>query len=331
MAIAIIICDDSSMARKQMWRALPTDWDFEVTFACNGQEALEAVKQGKGEIMFLDLTMPVMDGFEVLEILHKEKNLIKVIVVSGDIQPESHNRVKALGAADFIKKPFDAMSIIDILDPLIPRHNTANDPVKQDIQFSIKTSDIYREMANIAMGRAADLMAQYLETFIVMPVPHVNMMDVNELQMAIDHSLSSANTLATCQGFISPEISGEALAIFTGTDFKDLADLLKFQEEITEDTKRELAMDITSILVGAILKSLSEQIDVTFCQGHPIVLGKHADEIGPLNNQQIKWKETLAIEMFFTVEQKKIYCDFIIVFNTKSIDTLKERISYLAE
>ena len=332
MAIPIIICDDSSMARKQMWRALPTDWDFEVSFATNGQEALESVKQGKGIILFLDLTMPVMDGFEVLETLQQESNSIKTIVVSGDIQPESYSRVMSMGAVAFIKKPFDPMLILDVLDPLLADYNSGGiQESPPEVQFSIGPHDIYRELMNVAMGRAANLLAKHLNAFVVMPIPYANMMNVHELQMAIDHTASAENTFAVCQGFISSEISGEALSIFTGTDFKDLADLLNYDGEVDEIASLELATDISSILVGAILKSLSEQIDITFCQGLPVVLGHKLGNFGAIKIDPTKWEETLAIEMFFTVENKNIYCDFIIVFNSKSIDALKQRLSFLTE
>ena len=57
---------------------------------------------GHGDLIFLDLTMPEMDGYGVLETL-KRRVRSKVIVVSGDIQPEAHERVMALGALDFIR------------------------------------------------------------------------------------------------------------------------------------------------------------------------------------------------------------------------------------
>lgn len=107
MSTKVLICDDSNMARKQMSRSLPDGWEVEVTFAKHGQEALELIKEGKAEIMFLDLTMPVMDGYQTLEAIKKEDLPIMVIVVSGDIQPEARDRVKKLGAIDFIKKPVD--------------------------------------------------------------------------------------------------------------------------------------------------------------------------------------------------------------------------------
>ena len=49
----VLICDDSKVARKSIELALPKDWDIEVSFAENGQEALELIKQGLVELLFL--------------------------------------------------------------------------------------------------------------------------------------------------------------------------------------------------------------------------------------------------------------------------------------
>lgn len=108
MPTPILICDDSSFARKQMIRALPKSWDVEVSQASNGEEALEIIRAGKAEVTFLDLTMPVMDGYETLTVIHQEDLPTMVIVVSGDIQPEARERVRKLGAMDFIRKPITA-------------------------------------------------------------------------------------------------------------------------------------------------------------------------------------------------------------------------------
>ncbi len=104
MTIPLLICDDSNMARKQVARSLPEEWEAEITFAKNGLEALDAIRAGKGEIVFLDLTMPEMDGYGVLETVKNEGLKAMVIVISGDIQPEAQERVTALGALAFIKK-----------------------------------------------------------------------------------------------------------------------------------------------------------------------------------------------------------------------------------
>jgi CheY-like chemotaxis protein len=93
------------MARKQVQRSLPADWPVEITFASNGLEGLAAIRAGKGEMTLLDLTMPELDGFGVMEAIRKEDLSAMVIVISGDIQPQARERVLALGALDFIQKP----------------------------------------------------------------------------------------------------------------------------------------------------------------------------------------------------------------------------------
>lgn len=115
MATKVLIVDDSSFARKQMARALPDGWEVEISFAENGLQAVESIRQGLGEIVFLDLTMPVMDGYGALEIIKQEDLPAMVIVVSGDIQPEARDRVRKLGALDFIKKPVDKAKATEIL------------------------------------------------------------------------------------------------------------------------------------------------------------------------------------------------------------------------
>ncbi len=115
MPIPLLICDDSSMARKQLSKALPPAWDVDVTYAANGLEGLEAIRAGKGEITFLDLTMPDMDGYEVLEKIREERLKALVIVISADIQPQARERVKRAGALDFIKKPVNQENLDEML------------------------------------------------------------------------------------------------------------------------------------------------------------------------------------------------------------------------
>ncbi len=115
MSLPLLIVDDSSFARKQVIRALPKEWDVEVSQAGNGEEAIALIEQGKGEVVLLDLTMPVMDGFAVLEEIRAKDLPAIVIVISGDIQPEAEARVMKLGAVAFIKKPLDPAVLSQVL------------------------------------------------------------------------------------------------------------------------------------------------------------------------------------------------------------------------
>lgn len=103
------------MARKQIRNLLPDGWEVNITFAASGVDALESIRQGRGDLVFLDLTMPDMSGYAVLEAIKEENLKCMVIVVSGDIQPAALERVKALGALDFIKKPLSRELLFGVL------------------------------------------------------------------------------------------------------------------------------------------------------------------------------------------------------------------------
>lgn len=115
MSTPLLICDDSNMARKQVARSLPDGWDVDISFATNGREGIEAIKQGKGDVLLLDLNMPEMDGYEVLEAIVKQDLPTLTVVISGDIQPSAYERVIKLGALDFIRKPVSKEKLTEVL------------------------------------------------------------------------------------------------------------------------------------------------------------------------------------------------------------------------
>lgn len=115
MPIPVTVVDDSRISRRWLLNSLPSSWDIDVTQASNGKQALEACRQGKAKIMFLDLTMPVMNGFQVLEQMGELCKEITVFVVSADIQPKAQQRVLQLGAKAFIRKPINAETIAQAL------------------------------------------------------------------------------------------------------------------------------------------------------------------------------------------------------------------------
>lgn len=118
MPTPILVVDDSPMARKMLIKALPPSWDIEITQASNGIEAMEAYRAGKADVMFLDLTMPEMDGYQVLEALQKEDLNSFVIVVTADIQPVAQERVLKMGAIAFVKKPVTA----EVMDSVLKQY-----------------------------------------------------------------------------------------------------------------------------------------------------------------------------------------------------------------
>jgi len=93
----ILIVDDSSIARAIVNKCLPKDRDFELTETSNGQEGVQKFKEVRPNLTFLDLTMPVMGGFDALKAIKEEDNLAVVMGSSSDIQKKTVERVVTLG------------------------------------------------------------------------------------------------------------------------------------------------------------------------------------------------------------------------------------------
>ncbi|WXL26729.1 response regulator [Ectopseudomonas mendocina] len=327
--IPIVVCDDSNMARKQLIRALPTDWPVSITQASNGQEALLAVRQGLAQVMLLDLTMPVMDGYQTLAAIRAEGLSCKVIVVSGDVQDEAVRRVKDLGALAFIRKPADPDELrqtLHNLGLLTPGGSPTQPAPVADIKVSFR--DALREVSNVAMGRAAALLAKTLGVFVQLPVPQVNIFEVSELHMTLADAMRGERLTALCQGFIGDGIAGEALLLFHDSEIADMARLLDWQPKDEAETS-EMLLDLASILIGACLSGIAQQIDVRFSQGHPQLLGRHASIERLIQLNQRRWKKTLAVEISYSLEAHNIHFDLLLLFTEDSIKRLTHKINYL--
>ncbi|MFT6917706.1 MAG: chemotaxis protein CheY-P-specific phosphatase CheC/DNA-binding NarL/FixJ family response regulator [Cognaticolwellia sp.] len=360
MPTSLLICDDSTMARKQVARSLPDGWDVDLTFASNGVEAITAIKAGKGDILLLDLNMPEMDGYQVLATILKQDLPTLTIVISGDIQPEAHQRVKGLGALDFIKKPVDKSKLTEVLsaygvfskEDLIIAENEAAKLINQStglaknvsvrkpavvstqqsiIKFDSEMIDCYQEITNVAMGQAGDLLARLLDVVVVLPIPNVNLIEVSELTMALSDVENKDETSGICQGFIGAGISGEALLILNDSSFKDIASLMKYEDKLDNNIELELLMDMANVLIGACLSGIAEQLDMSFSQGHPIVLGQHRKISELIATNTNKWKKTLAIEISYSIENYPIKFDLLLLFTEQSLAVLNHKIAYLLD
>ena len=284
-----------------MARSLPDDWEVEVVFAVNGEDALDIIRKGKGELLFLDLNMPVLDGYGVLEAIQKEKLPIITIVVSGDIQPEAHERVKAMGALDFIKKPIDKAKLQELLNKygITSEQEIQKYRPEAETLLDNETRDVLQEVTNVAMGQAGSLLATVLKVFVKLPIPNVNLLEVSKLTMAMQSVEHNETTSGVCQGFIAGGVAGEALLILNDSGFKDIAKLLNYDGVIDDKVELELLMDIGNILIGSVLKGLSEQLDLNFSQGHPTVLGQHCNVSDLIYTNSTHWRKTLTIEISY--------------------------------
>ncbi|MFP8966041.1 response regulator [Pokkaliibacter sp. CJK22405] len=332
MTYSVLICDDSALARKQMAKSLPDGLAREVNFATNGQEAVDFIAANPVDLMFLDLTMPELDGYQVLEHLKAQGVDLDVIVVSGDIQPEAHNRVMSLGARAFIKKPAAPALLESTLSGLGFEASAGAPAATSDYaNITVDLQDSYREVVNVAMGQAADKLARLLNVFIKLPVPRVSFIEPSEIQMALEAVSEQQSLSAVCQGFIGSGISGEAMLLFADSDFSNVGQLMNYQVPLSETDSLDVLMDMANILISVCLKGIAEQLDIEFSQGHPVVLGQHCSIADLVAKIRQKSQQLLAIEISYDLENQPITCDLLLLFTPQSVPALNSRVSLIME
>lgn len=110
----ILIVDDEPNIVMALEYALKKK-DFEVLIARDGKEAIQACVTHEPCLMVLDIMMPEMDGFEVLENINQNSDLakIKTIILSAKNKPEDIEKAKQAGAIDYFTKPFSIKKLIE--------------------------------------------------------------------------------------------------------------------------------------------------------------------------------------------------------------------------
>jgi two-component system chemotaxis response regulator CheY len=111
----ILVVDDSPISRRIIKSFIPKDRGYEIHEAEDGQAGLSIYKDQRPDVTFMDLTMPIMDGFEATgKIIDFNPDAV-VIACTADIQIKSITTVLGLGAMMVIKKPPTRDAIEDAL------------------------------------------------------------------------------------------------------------------------------------------------------------------------------------------------------------------------
>ncbi len=121
MSFNVLIVDDSQFVRKILLKSLTeilSDKDPVFKDAENGEIALKLIKENQFNLAFFDLTMPVMDGYQLLKELKKLDIKIPVIVLSADVQDLAAEMVRELGVLGFLQKPFNYQKTVELLAEL---------------------------------------------------------------------------------------------------------------------------------------------------------------------------------------------------------------------
>ncbi len=110
----ILLIEDEELIITLLQRKLEKE-GYQVSVAKDGIEGMEKMREDSPDLILLDIVMPRMGGFEVMEEMRKEKELkiIPIIIISNSGQPVELDRAKKLGARDWlIKTEFDPQEVL---------------------------------------------------------------------------------------------------------------------------------------------------------------------------------------------------------------------------
>lgn len=118
---AILVVDDSDDIRAMLWVLLEIK-GCRVVEAADGKEAVNLAPQVSPALILMDLSMPVLDGYEATRQIRAQSDLRDVPVVAVSAFADAHNRHKAFaaGCVECISKPVDFRMIDEVVDRYLP-------------------------------------------------------------------------------------------------------------------------------------------------------------------------------------------------------------------
>ena len=161
--IRAVIVDDEDLARQVLREYLGGEEDIEVVAECsNGFDAVKIVSEHRPDLLFLDVQMPKLDGFEVLELIGNE---IAVVFVTAYDQ----YAMKAFDAAavDYLLKPFD-----------LERFRTALQRVRRRLGENVRTPN------GSELRKAARAPGQFAQRIVIKDGTRVHIIAVDQLDYA---------------------------------------------------------------------------------------------------------------------------------------------------
>ena len=264
----ILIVDDEPLNLEILELSLCELENVNITLASNGFKALHYVKSRTIDLIILDLSMPDMDGLEVLKILKSDDNLKYIPVIVATAKQEERYKALQKGAEDFLLKPIDVIELRFKVNNLLKlkKFNDLQQHFNQRLEEEIsKKEEQLKEFAQVEQELA---MAREIQQRLI-PETYPNCKQLSIYGSCISASEVGGDYLdvfkTTCRKytiFIMADVSGHGFAsALVSMQFRSLArmELIKgsddFAKEIENintvfsDDNKESSMFITALFL----------------------------------------------------------------------------------
>jgi len=120
--VRVLIADDHSLFAEALQAILGTDARFEIlALARDGRQAVELAESLHPDVVLMDISMPVMDGFQATQELRKKVPETSVLIITGSNARNDVDRARAAGAAGYVTKDRIAGELINAIVEVVER------------------------------------------------------------------------------------------------------------------------------------------------------------------------------------------------------------------
>jgi chemotaxis protein CheC len=172
--------------------------------------------------------------------------------------------------------------------------------------LSNEQTDVFRELANIGMGKAGGALASLLGLEVVIDIPAVRFVNADDFGRELRERTI---TRAVRQAF-SDGLEGEGLVLF---DVKE-GDLFAQDADLADD---EYLLEVTNIVLGAFMSSIAEPLHKVLRYSPPVF--SHPNDF-----EALPWKQGLMLDIELTSSEKASSCQLLIVFPDSGIEEIRD-------
>lgn len=142
MSAKILVIEDE-LKMQEILKEFLVEYGYAVDCACDGLDGLSMFRQASYDLIILDIMMPKIDGFAVLEFIRKESD-VPVILLTALEEEENQMKGFDLQADDYISKPFSMNLLIRRVDAVLRRKQPC--PVKEETEHTVEYKNIVLDL-----------------------------------------------------------------------------------------------------------------------------------------------------------------------------------------